>query len=547
MQIINVVGTPWRDNMYTLFIVDDEENTRTGLHKLFDWAALNIEVVGEADDGVTALPMIERLKPDILLTDVKMAKMDGISLAIQAKTIHTHVRTVFISGYDDVNYVRSALKLGATDYILKPISFKELEACLRGIVQSLDAEMSNRQKTSMATPLLKEQYLSSFLFPKHHNPIGNYHDELLGLNIKNKKIILMIISPDEGEIERCPGFENDWPLLNCAIKNICQELIDRELHGYVFDDPNTHKQFIVYLFFDSSEQLEASMTLCQEIVFNLNRYLKISISICISNAVDDLSGIVKVYPTVAEALKQRLYMGNGSIITLENEPHTPLNVTEEAFRMHENIKSLLINEHDEPLTDWVNRLFEKLSDMRRTDIAFYRGKLSITIYEIYTLLLEQLPNSDAYELSQQSVLERLFKAQTLNQMQEIIFRYCIDVKNLIKLKNDKNTKYGIKRLMSKIREHYAESLSINELAHEVFLTPTYLCVLFKQEVGVTINTFITVTRMEKAKELLQNLDSKLYDISYAVGYSNPSYFSRQFKKYTGMLPSEYRNHLEVGQ
>lgn len=113
--------------------------------------------------------------------------------------------------------------------------------------------------------------------------------------------------------------------------------------------------------------------------------------------------------------------------------------------------------------------------------------------------------------------------------------------DLIRLKNDSATIGMIQQVQKTIRERYSENLTINELAAQVYLTPTYLCLLFRQVTGTTINRYLTNVRMEKAKELLMDLSNKLYDVSYAVGYMNPSYFSRQFKKHVGCLPSEYRN------
>ena len=113
--------------------------------------------------------------------------------------------------------------------------------------------------------------------------------------------------------------------------------------------------------------------------------------------------------------------------------------------------------------------------------------------------------------------------------------------DLIRLKNDSATIGMIQQVQKTIRERYSENLTIHELAAQVYLTPTYLCLLFRQVTGTTINRYLTNVRMEKAKELLMDLSNKLYDVSYAVGYMNPSYFSRQFKKYVGCLPSEYRN------
>lgn len=167
--------------------------------------------------------------------------------------------------------------------------------------------------------------------------------------------------------------------------------------------------------------------------------------------------------------------------------------------------------------------------------------ISRYIFEVYGVLREQMGEGEEGTLSQQSILDQLFHSETLEQMRELLLQYGGNVRDLIRLKNDSATIGMIQQVQKTIRERYSENLTINELAAQVYLTPTYLCLLFRQVTGTTINRYLTNVRMEKAKELLMDLSNKLYDVSYAVGYMNPSYFSRQFKKYVGCLPSEYRN------
>ena len=162
--------------------------------------------------------------------------------------------------------------------------------------------------------------------------------------------------------------------------------------------------------------------------------------------------------------------------------------------------------------------------------------ISRYIFEVYGVLREQMGEGEEGTLSQQSILDQLFHSETLEQMRELLLQYGSNARDLIRLKNDSATIGMIQQVQKTIRERYSENLTINELAAQVYLTPTYLCLLFRQVTGTTINRYLTNVRMEKAKELLMDLSNKLYDVSYAVGYMNPSYFSRQFKKIRAACP-----------
>ena len=153
-----------------MLIVDDEEMTRQGLVRLLAGSQLGLEVVGEADDGATALPLLEKLRPDILFTDVKMARMDGLALAKHARERYPDLEIVFLSGYSEVDYVRSAMRVGAFDYILKPVNFEELEQCFHRVIQRLEEKRRSRENMQKLQdwihaelPVMQERFLLSVL------------------------------------------------------------------------------------------------------------------------------------------------------------------------------------------------------------------------------------------------------------------------------------------------------------------------------------------------------------------------------------------------
>ena len=203
--------------MYTLLIVDDEWQTRKGLRELVDWQALGIEVVGDAGDGQEALRQLEHLKPDILLTDVRMPHMDGIELARQARTLLPQIAIVFISVYSDAEYLRNALRLEAVDYLYKPIHMEELKKAMRSLIGRLDQTVQDRAQQEQvrrlletSRPLLIERFLHSWFS-------GILDDEqairakleLLGLHFPSGGIVGVVFQPlfstlpDDGTVESC--------------------------------------------------------------------------------------------------------------------------------------------------------------------------------------------------------------------------------------------------------------------------------------------------------------------------------------------------------
>ncbi|MBW7461521.1 response regulator, partial [Paenibacillus sepulcri] len=126
--------------MYKLLIVDDEPTVRSGLQTYFNWSSFGIEVMGEADDGDVALEMIGMEQPDLILTDVRMPNMDGITLSRQISAHYPQCKIIFVSGHDDADYLKSALKVSAVDYIFKPVNLQELSAVMKRVVADLDAE-----------------------------------------------------------------------------------------------------------------------------------------------------------------------------------------------------------------------------------------------------------------------------------------------------------------------------------------------------------------------------------------------------------------------
>ena len=148
--------------MYKLLIVDDEYQSRRGLRDLFDWESMGVTVVADASDGDEALPLLTELRPDILLTDVRMHRMDGLELAREARKLLPGIGIVFISGYSDADYLRDALQVEAMDYIYKPIRLTELQKAMQRVIARLDQQNETQMLLEKSKPLLAERFLRSW-------------------------------------------------------------------------------------------------------------------------------------------------------------------------------------------------------------------------------------------------------------------------------------------------------------------------------------------------------------------------------------------------
>ncbi len=527
--------------MYTVFIVDDEPGTRSGLRDLFDWSALYITVAGDADDGATALPQVLRLKPDILLTDVRMPLMTGIELASRAREALPSLKIIFLSGYGDVDYFRAAFRVGAYDYLLKPLEFPDLESCLLRAVRQLDREKHSREfllgldaAGAAGAPGAAARLLRALVEERlQPGDVGDAFSAPAG-----QKLCLCALLPDEADAgERYPSGEDRLKMERGLLAIMEEELAGPG--GAVAMDPLDERRFLAVAAAAAAGGPDERF---HRVVRRLYEQLGIRAALAFSPPFTDAGGVRTAYAAAAGLLRRTVYQsaetfllpGSDSAIAGENPVPADLPHREE-------LRCLLKAGTSDELGRWIEGYFARLCLTRCTDAAFYRRKACGLIYAASSVLGESMAGSGEFELSQETALGRLFKAESANMMRRLVNVYCQDVCAILRLKNDAGSKKAVQNAIRIIEENYRENLTITSLSQQVYLTPSYLCMLFHQETGMTINSYLTSVRMQKAKELLSDPRNKLYDISYCVGYMNPSYFSRQFKKYAGCLPSDYRN------
>jgi two-component system response regulator YesN len=535
--------------MLKLVIVDDEPTVRMGLSSYFDWSAYGIEVAGEADNGIAALQVIERVKPDLVITDVRMPKMDGIQMANLVSERFPPIKIVFISGHNDADYLKSALQVKAVDYIFKPVNMQELSEVVGRVVGALRQEEQKRKlvadmqvKLTFSMPLLREKFLMSLIRDGVTAPERiTDRTEFLGLHLPLEAAYWVIVIRIDNTAEVVDArSERDRQLLSYSVLNIVQELIDQDLSGYVLE--NRSDEFVGILrIMDEEAEEDALFAFAGRIREALHRFLKISVTIGVGERIVRLISLPRSYEQARRAADQRWYVGKNQIISMDNLEHNENSFHRFGRAQDERMSSSLKAADAAKVEAELNDIYDSLSRSRREGFQYGRN-ISLQLLLLADRIQLELgifkKDTDESEL-----LAKVFQQETLLDLRKVVEAYLLEVCERIREKRSGKPKNVIERVRTIIDQRYAENLQVAEIGKEVFLSVTYLCLLFKQETGETINEYLTKVRVEKAKELLREPGNKFYEVCYAVGYSDPSYFSKIFKKYTGFTPSSYRDDV----
>ena len=524
--------------MYSMLLVDDETATREGLVRLPLWRRLGISRILQAQDGMDALKVLEHEQPDILLTDVKMPRMEGTELAKRARAMYGDIKIVFISGYDDIGYVKSALAVAAYDYIFKPVALAELESCFERVVNSLNTERNDRRELDR-------------LIERGRAGERILRDHLLGIMLTSPPLesdaldeaLLLLNVPEQGRHMTVLAIHAVGPGGQVAVIDTLTP-DGLQSYAYVID----HRKGLYALVLETRQAFSSShlTNIAKEVLENLRMrampaYAAIGIDTQGTGQIELLGAHFRM---AQEALSHCIYQPAFSIQAYHIFP-----VPEKTQTRPQPLEEReLLDSQDAPLENWLAALEAYLVLSQRTDIAFYVRQFSRWVDYIDTILARHFrldPEMD--ELSPIKALDAIMEAPCVPQMMAQLKTYCYDVRNILLHENDATMRQSIQRAVRYIHAHFSEPLTIQELAAHAYISPAYLSMLFRRELDLTVNAYITKVRMERAKVLLLDPAMKQYDISIAIGYANPGYFIRQFKKYAGVTPAEFRNRNLVDE
>ena len=512
--------------MYKAIIAEDEFLVRMGLKSSIDWESCGIEIAADVSNGKAALVEYEKWHPDLILTDIRMPMMDGIELIRTIREHDRRCRFIILSCLEEFDLVKEAISLDVTDYILKlTMSVPDMEKVLEKAVSELEFYDSKGKKKGIPDPQVLAGKLLDFL---HYNrkgmaeelnktavPFGKKALKIIGVSLRNPGETMELLKDSYGG------------LLSFAMKNVLTEHLEKYTNGIVLEENYARYYMIVDL-----ENTKNSGYLLQEMLGAIKKSLKqlfmLRLSFGVSETGNGLECLPELYMQAGRCLQYAFLFPEGTILSSEMLKKTDLpevlrgkyhGLTEDSRLPARTRKALEQEEKllSEPDFRILVRFFIHLVDVEIGDAV--------------------LDGANRFDLVHQTI-DRMQYAEDFDDLASL-FLDCQEKLEAYTRRMDSLSK-PVAMAVEFIHKNYKEDLSLAQIAEYVDLSPNYICSLFKKETGGNLTGYVMEYRINRAKELFFSTNMKSYEIAEACGFVDESYFSKSFKKVTGIAPSEFR-------
>ncbi len=537
--------------MLKVFLVEDESVVREGLRDNIPWQQYGYEFVGEASDGEMALPLIQKTKPDVLLTDIKMPFMDGLSLSRLVHQEFPDMKIIIISGYDDFEYARGAILVGAEQYLLKPITRAAMQKVLAELKTKIENEREQKtyQEKFQSESREYEQFSRTDFFVKVFEgrmSVQDIYEEAARLSLKINAACynILLFTLQEKRTVESGGMESE----DFARKR------EEILHYFIRYPENLVFRWNVntygVLIKGSVEQMPELTARCLENVERICHPAKDTLDwyVAAGDPVERLSLLAECYSNANHFFAFRFLMPGQHVFTRET---VRLNVPgkEEGGRIGnldpskmdaELIREFLLQGAKDEIADYVENYLRALGEALQS--SMFRNYLTLHAYFVTVAYVESL-GCEKEELIR-LMSDRGLTPERQYDVNELQDYFCGLIEKALELRDRESANQSeriLKKALSYIEENYSqETLSLNSVAGEVDVSANYFSAIFSRAMQVTFVEYVTGKRMEKAKKLLRQTQMHTGEIAQEVGYKDPHYFSFVFKKTQGCTPREYR-------
>lgn len=525
-------------SLLRVMLVDDEENERNLLKLCINWNEFDMEIAGEASSGREALDLLENINPDIIITDIRMPFMDGLEFSRIVAETFPYIKVMVLTAHEEFEYAKEGIKVGVSDFLLKPIKRAELKDALANLKNKIETERVHkneydelRKQLEESFPYIKEKFLNELL----QNSLSDEEikSKLEYFSIKGFEgyAQLALIEPSHPELD---VEEETRVLLGMKCTEIVRQYFKDDRKIEVFVD-NSHR--IVILSGDPNVEI---VECCEQIKAMIINRLKCYVNIGIGNVYSTLKDIKQSYREAAEALNYKVIYGKNHIISFDENKIKDSTLNIKMDEINDIGFSVKAGLEDEAL-DKVNGIFDVFYSQGLKSIDLAR----ITSINIITVILNSITELglDYYDVFEGGKLpyDRVLRIDTLPDMKGYMLNMVRHVISSVKSMRTRKTNRVISEIIEYMKENMSESeLSLAGVAKQFYLNSSYLSRAFKQETGKTFVEYMTGIRIEKALRLLKDTDLMLYEVAQEIGIPDPNYFGKCFKKYVGMSVNEYR-------
>lgn len=546
--------------MYHVLLVDDEILIREAVGEKIMWNDLGYELAASCENGIQAKEILSKQKIDLVLTDICMPYMDGLELSEYLHHDFPNIQIIILSGYDDFDYAKQALKYSVSDYLLKPITALELSDVLIRMREKLDKLNEKKEQIDKISStyhknrlLIKSNVLMDLFLGNKTEEENRIELEEMGISLQSAAYRAAIVEIDifsgKGNVDE--AIKRESALMAFVVYNVANEIVGKYQVGEVCQGTD-QRTAILFCTNKPKEFAHTVYGISQEIKEHLSRIMGFEITISIGFYVNEIKDIYKSYLDAKDNLEYRYILGGNQIIDKKriDEKRRPWTGAQGDVK---NL-SLCIKKNDiEQMQCYFSDIKKHMEEavLPKNKACLYLQQIADEIggiLEAFDMAVEtgqkQGRGSVLYQYKEKVITE-IYEAERFEAAAQIIENYCKQTAAAID--NQKNTggkKYAL-MAMDFIEKNYADcTISLNSICTYLNISTSRFSSIFKNATGETFMDVLIRLRMQKSKELIKNTDLKNYEIAEKVGFSDPHYFSVVFKKMTGKTPSEYAREGE---
>jgi two-component system, response regulator YesN len=508
--------------MIKLLIVDDEQIEREGMKAILDRAFPDL-IVEQAHNGNEAVELAASFRPDLVLMDIQMPGINGLEAVEQILVKYPYIKFIMVTAFDTFNYVQSALKLGAKDYILKPSKVSEIRTTVGKVLMEIEEERELKAESNLQREMLQRtlalvetDVVTQLLFDHVHEVHLNMLMEMLDMRRASEVFVMNVMVPD--------GMEHHYSMIKEKVRKTRSGWM-----GALYDG-----QLPIIIFREEGQSFRSqAIALARDILSIGNMEQKAGWFIGIGNDCQSLEEIRQSY-------QEAIIASSNTTLPVKYRFFRDIPVLDEtesrkqAKYLKKDFSDLVRLGQWEQLKGSIGHLIQAY-EIDGVEIQQAQQLVLEALWSIWSIMSEMGIETATPIYHYQAPNYRQLRLETANLLMNIKRSYEKHYENL-----EANTIHQIKKY---IMENSQQNISLETLSNKVGLSPIYISKMFKEKLGINYIDFLTECRIEKAKKMLADPEKSIKEITLEVGYHEPNYFSKVFKKMCNVSPREYRKTL----
>lgn len=528
--------------MYKLMIVDDEQSIREGIANGIPWNDWGFEVIAQAEDGAEALELISENRPDVILSDIRMPKVDGVELMQMVNKKYPDIKMIILSGYNDFEYLNTAIKNNVVEYLLKPTDIDEFEETFKRIKQKIDDERAHVDEFERGKVYYLDSLLNIFLLGYMDDEVMDIDQKLVenfGINTNNCLIAMLYIEWHERVRDESAMYK-----IRTQIKDLCNDFareVEYTVHFFL-----SQMNKVVAIVSDDGDEIDMDKVLSEieYIIGKVSSNIDQTIYASLGKPCTERRMIPQSYEQALCVAHQKKFNRDNKVIVF-SEISEGISEYRSVNFNYKIINESLLKNDKERIFNELDRVFDSLQKINNyqyvsqicLELLFYLSRWSLG----YNINFEQIMESAGVRYDDIRKIVGTLRRKII--IKTVVNVLCEVVEQCMQQAGKNNS---LARIIKEcVDEEYMENyMSLEYVAGKVKKSATYVSKLFKDEYGCNFSEYITRKRLERSKELLADPSRKIYEIAQMTGYADVSNFIKVFKKMYGISPGDYRNFIQ---